>query len=225
LAVQRLKSSSTITLTKFSFRKYDLSKNSVGHYNYDHVEDVKWHESEASVLMIVMRVSDPDQADIVKLVCDIRTRRSLPVIVVHTCLHESYGDEKNHPVGYPFVGDESDSRNPSIPRELRNRIAYQRQGFKGMKGEPPIFVVIDLSEDFSPTDYGRQALVEATAAAVTSVSDQLLHDMAGVSRLLRLWPFKSKFRYEVHEARVVRRKAQFGARLRDALTGGLGAVR
>ena len=32
LAVQRLKSSSTITPTKFSSRKYDLSRKSVGHY-------------------------------------------------------------------------------------------------------------------------------------------------------------------------------------------------
>lgn len=204
---------------------YDLPKSNpkirfidtrgLGEADYDHSKDLRWHEQEADVIMLVMRVSDLDQADVIAAVDDVRSRKPIPLIIVQTCLHECYEDNKSHPIGYPFLGDDKDLRNPALPRKLRSSTGYQRQQFDGIKGASPIFVAVDLCEDYKPTDYGRDALVNALLGLLVEHAQPAERASALGSRLRHLWPIKSQNSARRQEARRAKKRADLTSTLRE----------
>lgn len=136
--------------------------------SYDPSEDLAWHQSQAQLIMVVMRLDDPAQDNVVKALAAARKAYPhWPVVVLHTALHDLYPSGANHPASYPFNGNDEDIANPAIPAPLRNALAYQRKLFRGIKGAPPVFVAVDFtreSDGFAPADYGRQALIDALLA-------------------------------------------------------------
>jgi hypothetical protein len=196
-----------------------LDTRGLGEPGYDYSEDVKLHEEEANVLMLAIRVSDPDQADILKIAAKVRRSRPLPIVAVHTCLHEGYDDNAAHNPNYPFTGSDDDVHNPAIKRELRNQIAFQRAAFKEIKGEPPLFVAVDFNDDFKPSDYGKSALVRATVRAVSEAKKSLSGDRELSSRFNSLRFFSGGFLTRLREARNLRMQEEFNAALGRSLNG------
>lgn len=135
---------------------------------YDPAEDLAWHQSQAHLIMVVMRVDDPVQDHVIEALASARKAQPhWPVVVLHTALHDLYPASTDHPQTYPFNGSDDDITNPAIPAPLRSAIAYQRKLFRGIKGAPPVFVAVDFTREadgYSPPDYGRQALIDALLA-------------------------------------------------------------
>ncbi|MCK9563766.1 MAG: GTP-binding DUF697 domain-containing protein [Bacteroidales bacterium] len=135
---------------------------------YDPTEDLAWHQSQAHLIMVVMRLDDPAQDNVIKALAAARKAQPRwPVVVLHTALHDLYPANGDHPASYPFSGGDDDMANPAIPAPLRNALTYQRKLFRGIKGAPPVFVAVDFTreaEGFIPADYGREALIDALLA-------------------------------------------------------------
>jgi len=145
-----------------------LDTRGLGEIAYDPTEDMSWCETQAHLLLVVMRVSDPEQEAIVKAVAEIRDRhREWPIIVAQTCLHHLYPADGVHPLPFPFSDPDSAA---NISHELLRAIAYQRSLLKDVGGSGPIqFVPLDftLEEDgFEPRDYGLSALEDAVQKSV-----------------------------------------------------------
>ncbi len=132
---------------------------------YDPSEDLEWHQSQAHLIMVVMRAGDPAQDHVVKAVAAARKAQPRwPVVVLHSALHDLYPANADHPPDYPYSGGDEDLANPAIPATLRNAIAHQRQLFAKLKGEPPLFVAVDFTravDGFTPAHFGREALIDA----------------------------------------------------------------
>lgn len=132
---------------------------------YDPAEDLAWHQSQAHLIMVVMRLGDPAQDNVVKAVAAARKAHpEWPVVVLHTALHDLYPANADHPAVYPFTGGEEDLVNGDIATPIRNALAHQRRLFRDLKGAAPVFVAVDFTRDadgFTPADYGRQALIDS----------------------------------------------------------------
>lgn len=134
-----------------------LDTRGLGDASYDPSEDLKWHEEQSHLVMVVMRVMDHAQGSIRAVVESIRKRRpDWPVIVVQTCLHEGYPwREPRHILPYPFQEEPLPS---VVPQDLARSLLAQRTWFRG---DQVRFVAIDftLPEDgFTPQFYGLEQL-------------------------------------------------------------------
>lgn len=133
--------------------------------SYDPSEDVKWHEQQSHLVMVVMRVMDHAQGSLLAIVEDLRRRKpDWPIIVVQTCLHEGYTwREPRHILPYPFDKEPLPSE---VPPDLTRSLLAQRAWFRG---ETIRYVAIDftLPEDgFEPQFYGLQQLWRAIEEAL-----------------------------------------------------------
>ncbi len=125
--------------------------------SYDPSEDLKWHQQQAHLVMVVMRVMDHAQGSVRSVVEDLRRRKpDWPIIVVQTCLHEGYPwREPRHILPYPFDKEPLPSE---VPPDLTRSLLAQRAWFRG---EAIRHVAIDftLPEDgFEPQFYGVEQL-------------------------------------------------------------------
>lgn len=142
-----------------------LDTRGLGEAGYDPSEDLAWQQERSNLVMVVMKVSDPAQDVIINVVKSLRKKhKDWPLLVAQTGLHEFYSSRTaDHPGVYPYQGVAEDDQNPDIPKELRNALAHQRELFKGLKGDAPVFVPIDFtlpSDGFNTVDFGKQALTE-----------------------------------------------------------------
>ena len=143
-----------------------LDTRGIGEINYDPADDMRFHEAQAHVLLVVMKALDPQQDQVVEAVRAIRKRHpEWPVVVAQTTLHEAYPGG-NHPKHYPFAAPQGlPLENGAVSPDLARSLAYQRSLFANLPGNGPLlFVPLDFTQPgdgFEPRDYGLPALLAA----------------------------------------------------------------
>jgi uncharacterized protein (DUF697 family)/predicted GTPase len=144
-----------------------LDTRGLGERGYDPSEDIAFHETQAHLMLAVVRALDPQQNSVLEAVKAARIRHpEWPVIVAQTTLHEAYRPGEGHIEPYPF-GDES--REAALPPDLARSLSYQRSLFSRLPGSGPIlFVPLDFTQagdGFEPLNYGLPALLSALEIA------------------------------------------------------------
>jgi uncharacterized protein (DUF697 family) len=143
-----------------------LDTRGLGEPGYDPKDDIAWHTSQAHLIIVVMKVADPSQQEVVQAVHAIRAQHpKWPVVVAQTGLHDLYeATSPEHPREYPFGDDGLALAAGGVPRALSSASNHQRELFRGIKGELPLFVPLDFTrpdDGFTPVDYGQDALIRA----------------------------------------------------------------
>jgi uncharacterized protein (DUF697 family) len=157
-----------------------LDTQGLGEVDYDPAEDLAFCESQAQLVIAVIKASDGLQGAVFDVLRAVRRRRpDWPVIVAQTCLHEVYPPGFEHVLPYPFDKPGWETR---VPPDLARALLFQRDQLGSLTGSRPIiWVPVDLTlpvDDIRPADYGLDALW----AAIQRVSDSLkerLQDESG----------------------------------------------
>jgi uncharacterized protein (DUF697 family) len=144
-----------------------LDTRGLGEKGYDPAEDIAVHETQAHLIIAVMKALDPQQDAVIGAVRAARKRHpEWPVIVAQTSLHESYGPGEAHRRPYPFGDPEAEVK---LPGGLTRSLAYQRSLFAGLPGNGAVlFVPLDFTQPgdgFDPLAYGLSALLSALETA------------------------------------------------------------
>jgi uncharacterized protein (DUF697 family) len=154
-----------------------LDTRGLGEVAYDPGEDIRYCESQAHLLLVVMKVADLRQEAIIQVLSEIRARHpDWPVLIAQTGLHELYQPGAGHALPWPFAADPLPD---SVPMDLRRALSAQREWAKRVPGSGDIrWVAIDLTlpeDGFDPPDYGLEALW----AAIESLSSLGLRRLLG----------------------------------------------
>ncbi len=145
-----------------------LDTRGLGEASYDPSEDLSFAETQAHLLIAVMKAMDPQQDQIISLVRKVRSRHpGWPVVVAQTSLHEGYHPGAHH-AGYPFDA-QGRPQVEGVPPELARSLLFQQQLFNDLPGTGPVsFVPIDFTQPgdgFQPVNYGFDAFVSALQVA------------------------------------------------------------
>ncbi|AGA89715.1 uncharacterized protein associated with GTPases [Thioflavicoccus mobilis 8321] len=140
-----------------------LDTRGLGEVAYDPDDDIRFSESQAHLLVAVMKVADQRQDAVLEVLHAVRHRHpEWPLLGVQTGLHELYPSGAEHLLPYPY------DREPlpdAVPTELRRALAGQRTALADLPGQAPIdWVAVDLTlpeDGLAPTDYGLDALWKA----------------------------------------------------------------
>ena len=159
-----------------------LDTRGLGEVDYDPGKDIEYCESQAHLVVAVMKASDVRQDAIFDVLRTIRRRHpDWAVVAVQTCLHELYPADADHPDTYPF-NQENWSR--QVPSDLGRALRNQRERLGTLPGEGPLlWVPVDftLPEDgYNPESYGLDALWDAIETASSFGLQSLLradHDV------------------------------------------------
>ena len=141
-----------------------LDTRGLGEKGYDPTEDISFHESQAHLMLAVMKALDPQQEAVIETVKAARKRHpQWPLIVAQTTLHEAYAPGQGHPKTYPY--DAPGQEGGAITADLERSLAYQRSLFKGLPGNGLcVFVPIDFTQPgdgYAPQEFGLEALLHA----------------------------------------------------------------
>ncbi|SEF68485.1 YcjF family protein [Nitrosomonas ureae] len=155
-----------------------LDTRGLGEVAYDPGDDIQYCESQAHLLVAVMKVADINQAAVFEVLHAIRQRHpEWPVLIVQTGLHELYPDGYGHVHPWPY---EDDPLPETVPLDLRRALQAQRDALKKLPGFAPMrWVAVDLTlpeDGFEPHDYGLAALWQAIES-LTSLG--LQHQLSG----------------------------------------------
>ena len=143
-----------------------LDTRGLGEAGYDPREDMRVNAEQAHLLIVAMRVADPNQRELLEALDEIRRAHpGWPLIVAQTGLHDLYQPtDADHPATYPYRGTADDDAASDAPRALRNALRHQRTLLEKLPGAAPLFVPIDFTraeEGYTPPNYGRAALLAA----------------------------------------------------------------
>lgn len=143
-----------------------LDTRGLGEVSYDPDDDIHYCESQAHLLIAVMKASDINQTAVFEVLYTIRQRHpEWSLLIVQTGLHELYSGECGHVHPWSY-GD--DPLPETVPVDVRRAIKAQRDGFKQLPGFAPVrWVAVDLTlpeDGFVPPDYGLEALWQAIEA-------------------------------------------------------------
>ena len=144
-----------------------LDTRGLGEVAYDPKEDIGFCESRSHLILAVVKVLDLEQRAVLNVIDAAKRRHpEWPVVVVQTSLHEGYARGRRHALPYPF-GSQAAAAAP--PDDLTRALEHQRTLFRALPGGAAMtFVPIDFTQagdGFEPTDYGRNALIDALIAA------------------------------------------------------------
>ncbi len=137
-----------------------LDTRGLGEVAYDPSEDIDYCESQAHLLLTVMKVADLRQEAIFDVLTTIRQRHpDWPLLIAQTGLHELYSSGTDHIQPWPY----GDTPLPdTIPSDLLQALLSQRASAEKLPGSAPIhWVAIDLTlpeDGFENPDYGLDAL-------------------------------------------------------------------
>lgn len=136
---------------------------------YDPTEDIQFCQSQAHLIIAVIKAADASQDGVLATLEKIRkSQPDWPIIVVQTGLHDVYRKGADHPETYAFDADGLALPDANVPRQLVTLLNYQRNLFKKLKGSKLHFVPVDFTpadEGFQQTEYGKKALVAAILVA------------------------------------------------------------
>ncbi|MBL8496360.1 DUF697 domain-containing protein [Nitrosomonas sp. JL21] len=162
-----------------------LDTRGLGEVSYDPADDMQYCESQAHLLIAVMKVADINQSAVFEPLQAIRQRHpEWPLLIVQTGLHELYPHRDGHVHPWPYGHEPLPD---SIPIDLRRAIQAQRDALQSLSGFAPVrWVAVDLTlpeDGFDPPDYGLEALWEAIES-LTSLGlqqqlsgDKEIHDL------------------------------------------------
>lgn len=136
-----------------------LDTRGLGEVDYDPAEDLALCESQAHLIVAVLRATDPVPPAVFDALAKVRRRHpNWPIVVAQTTLHEAYTDHV-HPQPYPFGAH---GTNPSGIAMLDRSLAAQRTALEALPGKAPVrFAPIDFTaheDGLPPTDYGIDTL-------------------------------------------------------------------
>lgn len=140
-----------------------LDTRGLGEVSYDPADDMHYCESQAHLLVAVMKVADINQTAVFEVLHTIRRRHpEWPLLIVQTGLHELYPKDFGHLHPWPYADDPS---LVTVPVDLRRALLAQRSALKQLPGSAPMcWVAVDLTlpeDGFEPADYGLEALWQA----------------------------------------------------------------
>jgi uncharacterized protein (DUF697 family) len=143
-----------------------LDTRGLGERAYDPDEDIQYCESQAHLVLGVIKAMDLAQEPVTRVLGQVRARHpTWPVVIAQTGLNEGYPPGQGHVLPYPFDQEDWPSR---LPADLGRALIAQRETLSRLPGAgPPRWVPIDLtlSEDgLPPSDYGLAALWAAIGA-------------------------------------------------------------
>jgi uncharacterized protein (DUF697 family)/predicted GTPase len=144
-----------------------LDTRGLGEVGYDPAADITFCEGRAHLLLAVAKALDSQQHAVLDVVRAARQRHpDWPLVVAQTTLHEGYRPGAAHILPYPYA---TRPYAHTLPEFLTKALAHQQSQFAKLPGRGGLtFVPIDFTQDgdgFEPTDYGREALVNALIAA------------------------------------------------------------
>lgn len=151
-----------------------LDTRGLGERSYDPDEDIRYCESQANLLVAVMKVADQRQEAVFEVLRTVRRRHpDWPLVLVQTGLHELYPPGAAHLTPWPYADEPLPQR---VPADLRRALLAQRSEFGTLPGSGPtraVAVDLTLPEDgFVPADYGLAELW----TAIEAVSSLGLHE-------------------------------------------------
>lgn len=158
-----------------------LDTRGLGEVAYDPSDDIQYCESQAHLLVAVMKVADVNQTAVFEVLHSIRQRHpEWPVLAVQTGLHDLYPDGYGHAHPWPY---DTDPLPQTVPVNLRRALRAQRDTLGALPGFAPMrWVAVDLTlpeDGFEPHDYGLDALWEAIELlASLGLQHQLSDDKA-----------------------------------------------
>ena len=168
-----------------------LDTRGLGETRYDPAADIAACETQAHMLLVVMKALDQEQSAVLDVVRAVsRQRPDWPVLVAQTTLHEGYQQGAAHVRPYPFAdADPAKLLAAGVPDDLVRSLARQRALFGPIPGAKPIhFVPIDFtqaSDPYRPRDYGLPALLLAlSAVAPASVVASLRQTLSAANTAL-----------------------------------------
>ncbi len=164
-----------------------LDTRGLGEVAYDPTEDIQFCESQAHLLLAVMKVADLRQEAIFDVLHTVRQRHpEWPLLIAQTGLHELYPLGDDHILPWPY---DSQPLPPSIPSELQQALLAQRNTAEKLPGSAPIHLVaIDLTpaeEGFEPPNYGLDALWQSIETLSSLGLRNLLNDDQAVQDVYR----------------------------------------
>jgi uncharacterized protein (DUF697 family) len=160
-----------------------LDTRGLGEVAYDPSADIHYCESQAHLLLAVMKATDIRQDDVLEVLRQVRGRHpEWPLVIAQTGLHDAYPPGGEHPLPYPF---EDGGAPESVPVDLARALRAQRDRLGALPGEIPVrWVPIDLTlpeDGFDPPDYGLDALWQAIDGVSTLRLQALLRSDPGVA--------------------------------------------
>ncbi len=137
-----------------------LDTRGLGEVAYDPAEDIRFSESQAHLVLGVMKATDLGQDAVFEVLRAVRRRHpQWPVLIAQTGLHEGYLPDAEHLLPYPF------DREPwplAVSNDLTRALLAQRDGLGRLPGPVALrWVPIDLTlpeDGLEPADYGLDAL-------------------------------------------------------------------
>ena len=167
-----------------------LDTRGLGEAGYDPQEDVAAFQTQAHMLLVVVKAMDMALEQLLgALRAIVQAQPRWPVVVAQTTLHESYPpDVQDHMQPYPFGIEPAAG---SIPSDLARALAFQR----GLFADIPVarFVPVDftLPEDgFSDVLYGREALLDAVTEAHPHAAYHTLRQLPELTQELKSVHFR-----------------------------------
>lgn len=147
-----------------------LDTRGLGERAYDPDEDIHYCESQAHLVLVVMKAMDLDQGAILTVLRRVRARHpNWPVIIAQSGLSEGYPPGQGHALPYPYGQEGWPAR---VPTDLARALTRQRETLGPLAGAGPLrWVPIDLTQPgdgLEPADYGLAALWTAIDAVTTS---------------------------------------------------------
>ncbi|MCP5195930.1 MAG: 50S ribosome-binding GTPase [Gammaproteobacteria bacterium] len=137
-----------------------LDTRGLGEVAYDPADDIHYCESQAHLVLGVMKATDIRQDAVLEVLHQIRQRHpEWPVLVAQTGLHEAYPPGGEHVLPYPY---DRQPWPPHAPHDLVRALRTQRDRLSALPGSASIhWVVIDLTlpeDGWNPVNYGLEAL-------------------------------------------------------------------
>lgn len=146
-----------------------LDTRGLGEVAYDPGEDIHYCETQAHLLLAVMKATDICQDAVFAVLRQVRKRHpEWPVLIAQTGLHEAYPPDADHLQPYPY---DRDPLPPAVPVDLARALAAQRERLGTLPGSAPVrWSAIDLTlpeDGWAPADYGLETLWTAISAVST----------------------------------------------------------
>lgn len=142
-----------------------LDTRGLGEVDYAPAEDIAYCETQAHLILGVMKATDLRQEALREVLHAVRQRHpEWPVLLAQTGLHEDYPPDAGHMLPYPY-------REPwpaTLPSQLVRSLLVQREQIGTLPGSAPVsWVALDFThpeDGWEPLYYGLEALWEGISA-------------------------------------------------------------
>ncbi len=159
-----------------------LDTRGLGEVAYDPAEDMHYCESQAHLVLGVMKATDIHQDAVFEALRAVRRRHpEWPALIAQTGLHEAYPPGGEHLLPYPY---DREPWPPQVPHDLARALRAQRDRLGALPGSAPVrWVPIDLTlpeDGYEPAHYGLDALWAAIEAVSVLGLQAMLRGDAGI---------------------------------------------